>query len=105
MRTYGGVVYILTNLRKTVLYIGVTSDLRKRLRQHIRHLYPTSFTARYKCTNLVYFERHPTIVDAIRREKLLKDWSRAQKLTLIVSVNPHMHFYDPDTLLPARGTP
>ncbi|RYZ18625.1 MAG: GIY-YIG nuclease family protein [Chitinophagaceae bacterium] len=99
----GGFVYILTNLRRTVLYIGVSSDLKRRLREHVRHRDPESFTARYNCTCLVYFETFPGIAEAIRREKVLKEWTRERKLGLICSSNPNLDFYDPDTLQLLKG--
>jgi putative endonuclease len=84
----GGAVYILTNLTKTTLYIGVTSDLKKRIWQHKNFVYPESFTAKYKLTKLVYFEGFHRIEEAIGREKQLKAGSRKQKETLINSMNP-----------------
>ncbi|RYY39585.1 MAG: GIY-YIG nuclease family protein [Chitinophagaceae bacterium] len=95
----GGYTYILTNYRRTVLYVGVTSDLRRRLREHREQLHPGSFTARYQCFYLVYFEQVPGIVAAIQREKQLKEWPRQRKLELIRTVNPHLYFYHPHTLL------
>jgi putative endonuclease len=79
-------VYILASRSRT-LYIGVTSDLRVRILQHREHK-PESFTSRYNVHRLVYFERHSYIVNAIAREKELKDWNRATKIALIESVNP-----------------
>lgn len=68
------VVYILTNVKKTVLYIGVTSNLELRLAEHRRNIQSrsASFTARYRVGYLIYFERFGQISDAIRREKQLK---------------------------------
>ncbi|RYD86194.1 MAG: GIY-YIG nuclease family protein [Sphingobacteriales bacterium] len=99
MRKKGGYVYILTNYRKTTLYIGVTSDLEQRLQQHIHHKYPNSFTAKYKCVFLVYFETFDRMAAAIRREKILKEWPRVRKENLIRKQNPAFLFYDPITLL------
>ena len=52
----GGAVYIMTNKHKTTIYIGVTSNLAGRVWQHINHVYPKSFTARYNLTYCVYYE-------------------------------------------------
>jgi len=90
----GNVVYILTNFNKTVLYIGVTSNLVLRLREHragIRNG-TSSFTARYRVCYLIYVERFGSITDAIRREKELKKWSRSKKEALIATVNPNWDF-------------
>lgn len=84
----GGSVYIVTNRRRTTLYVGVTSNLPRRIWQHKTKYYPRSFTARYNCDQLVYHEAHPTIVEAIAREKQLKAGSRKKKLTLIRRLNP-----------------
>ncbi len=84
----GGSVYILTNQHHTTLYVGVTSDLPKRISQHRDKFYPTSFTAKYHINKLVYFESLPTITDAIAREKQLKAGSRKKKLDLINTMNP-----------------
>jgi putative endonuclease len=85
-REYQFWVYILSN-RSHILYIGVTNSLRKRVFEH-RKQTPNSFTARYKVTRLVYFERHQYVNNAIAREKELKHWTRAQKIALIESNNP-----------------
>ena len=53
---YGGTVYVLTNVHHEVLYIGVTSDLFMRIPEHINKVYPNSFTAKYNCNKLVYYE-------------------------------------------------
>ena len=81
-------VYILTNYRNTVLYVGVTSDLGKRIRQHKNGSFKNAFTTRYKITKLVYYELFVCIDDAIAREKLLKAGSRQKKLDLINNRNP-----------------
>jgi len=65
----GGFVYIMTNPRNTVLYTGVTSNLKERVWQHKTKLHQTSFTARYKISKLVYFEEFNDIAEAIAREK------------------------------------
>lgn len=85
-----GYVYILSNTRRTVFYIGVTSDLEGRLEIHVEGLIKSSFTAKYKVKDLVYYEEHQNITDAIEREKQLKNWKREWKIELIKSVNPEM---------------
>jgi putative endonuclease len=93
-REYQFWVYILSN-RSHILYIGVTNNLRKRIYQH-RKQAPRSFTARYKVTRLLFFERHQYINNAIAREKELKHWTRAQKIALIESTNPTWEELMPD---------
>ncbi len=80
-------VYILTNVHRTVLYVGVTSDISRRVAQH-RAGKAGAFTARYRCTRLVYVEVVHGQLQAITREKQLKSGSRARKIRLIESVNP-----------------
>jgi putative endonuclease len=83
-----GFVYIMTNDNNTVLYTGVTSDIRDRVIKHIEKKYPGSFTARYNIRKLVYFERFDNVGKAIKREKQIKAGSRKKKLDLINSRNP-----------------
>ncbi len=85
----GGFVYIMTNKYHTTLYVGVTSDLVSRVIQHREHHFPKSFTARYKCTKLVYYNSFNHIESAIAEEKRLKGGSRQQKLDLIENLNPN----------------
>lgn len=72
----------------TVLYIGVTSNLYARVKEHKEKFYPESFTAKYNCNKLVYYESYSRIEDAIAREKILKKWNREWKEKLIIEVNP-----------------
>ena len=83
-----GFIYILTNKNNTTLYIGVTADLEQRIKQHKSKIDKKSFSARYNLNKLVYYEAFQMIGDAIGREKQLKGGSRAQKITLIESINP-----------------
>lgn len=83
-----GFVYILTNSNNTTLYVGVSSDIVQRVKQHKEKQYPKSFTARYNLDKLVYYETFQMIGDAIGREKQLKAGSRAKKIALINSMNP-----------------
>ena len=89
-------VYILSNLHKTVLYIGVTNNLRKRMEQHISNsvAHKSSFAGKYNCTHLLYFEEFRDVRQAINREKELKGWIREKKLQLIRTVNPEMTFIE-----------
>jgi len=79
-------VYILGN-EKPTLYIGVTSDLIKRINEHKQKVVK-GFTQKYSIDKLLYFEIYADIHDAIKREKKLKNWHRSWKLNLIKSDNP-----------------
>ena len=80
-------VYIVTNKPRGVLYIGVTSDLVRRISEHRGSLIP-GFSKRYNCTRLVWYEVHEDIIVAIQREKNLKRWYREWKMALIEKSNP-----------------
>jgi putative endonuclease len=80
-------VYIVASKRNGTLYIGVTSDLANRVNKHKQGLI-AGFSKRYRVHMLVYYERHETMPDAIRREKRLKEWHRVWKIRLIESMNP-----------------
>jgi putative endonuclease len=80
-------VYILASKRNGTLYIGVTSDLVKRIWEH-RNNMVEGFTKRYNVHRLVWYELHESMESAITREKRLKDWKRKWKLDLIESNNP-----------------
>lgn len=88
----GGFVYLLTNKHKTVLYIGVTSNLRSRIWEHEQHIISNSFTAKYNAEFLVYYEWFNDIRTAIEREKELKKWRRSKKEQLIQIKNPGFTF-------------
>ncbi len=83
----GGWVYFMTNRRNGVLYVGVTADLVRRVFDH-REGRIDGFTKQHGLKMLVYFERHDEIVAAIAREKVIKHWTRAQKVRLIAAGNP-----------------
>jgi putative endonuclease len=85
-------VYILTNKAKTVLYTGVTNNLKIRLQQHKDSLNPNSFTAKYNVHFLLYFEKFTWIQLAIAREKGIKGWKKDKKITLIKTINPELNF-------------
>lgn len=80
-------VYILASKRNGTLYIGVTSDVVKRVWEH-KNDFVESFTKRYSVHTLVWYEAHETMESAITREKALKNWKRAWKLELIEASNP-----------------
>ncbi|MEW2923306.1 GIY-YIG nuclease family protein [Muricauda sp. ANG21] len=87
-------VYIVTNEKKTVLYIGVTNNIQKRLSQHYfdSENAKKSFAGKYNCYHLVYYEAFDSIELAIAREKELKKWRREKKDRLIFSFNPDWEF-------------
>lgn len=87
-------VYILSNRHRTVLYVGMTNDLQRRLREH-REGRKGAFTSRYNVVDLVYFERHSTSTAAIEREKQLKGWRREKKGALIEAKNPDLEALSP----------
>ncbi|HSI41454.1 MAG TPA: GIY-YIG nuclease family protein [Xanthobacteraceae bacterium] len=81
-----GFVYILTNRPDGTLYVGVTSDLVRRVWEH-REGVADGFTKRYDLKRLVYFECYDDIAVAIQREKNMKHWSRTWKVRLILAAN------------------
>ena len=80
-------VYILTNQNNTVLYIGITNNLERRINEH-KSGEIEGFSRRYQTYKLVYYEQTPNVDFAINREKQLKGWSRKKKELLINSLNP-----------------
>ena len=82
-------VYILSNSRRTVLYTGVTTDLERRILDH-KVGYGSMFTAKYKTTDLLYYEEASDIEEAIVREKQIKKWKRDWKWKLIGEMNPQL---------------
>ena len=81
-------VYMVQSASRHTLYIGMTSNLRKRIWEHKNHI-REGFTDDYNCTRLVYWESFDDVVNAINREKQLKRWRREKKEWLIVRKNPH----------------
>lgn len=81
-------VYILTNKTDSVMYIGVTNNLRRRLNEH-KNEQVEGFTKKYHVHKLIYFEEYSEVNDAIAREKELKHWKRVKKKLLIKSKNPN----------------
>ena len=80
-------VYIMASRRNGTIYIGVTSDVRGRVSDHKQGV-ADGFTKKYGVKQLVYYEMHATMDEAIAREKQLKNWKRAWKLRLIEEMNP-----------------
>ncbi len=80
-------VYITTNITNTVLYIGVTNDLKRRIYEHKNGLVE-GFSKKYKTNKLVYYETTNDVNSAIQREKQLKNWHREWKINLVGSKNP-----------------
>jgi putative endonuclease len=78
----------MTSAHNGTLYIGVTSDLKKRVYEHKNKLHPESFTSQYNINKLVYYEYTNNIESALQREKQLKNWTRKWKPDLIESTNP-----------------
>lgn len=93
-------VYIITNEKKTVLYIGVTNDIQKRLSQHYfdSQNAKKSFAIKYNCYYLLYYETFEDINLAILREKQLKGLRREKKDKLIFDFNPNWDFLNNDVL-------
>ena len=86
-------VYIVTNLRKSVLYTGMTNSLEERIVEH--YLYRNikkHFTGKYNCFYLVLYEDYKYVNDAIAREKEIKGWLRSKKIKLISDFNPEWKF-------------
>ena len=81
-----GYVYVLCSRRNGTLYIGVTSDLVKRIYQHKNKIIE-GFTKKYNVTQLIYYESHESIMSAIAREKELKRFGRKEKIALIETNN------------------
>ena len=82
-----GFCYVMTNRPRGVLYVGVTSNLLRRVHEH-RNGLVDGFTKQYGLGMLVHYEEYPLIVDAIRREKAIKHWRRDWKIALVEKENP-----------------
>lgn len=89
MRDHNYFIYIVTNKNKTVLYLGVTNDLQRRIYEH--GLIP-GFSKKYNCHFLIYYEHFQDINEAIEREKEIKKWRREKKEKLINKFNPEWRF-------------
>ncbi|MBQ6710462.1 MAG: GIY-YIG nuclease family protein [Bacteroidales bacterium] len=91
-------IYIMSNTSNSTIYVGVTNNIERRVIEH-RTYDSKSFTSRYNCHKLVYYEEYGSIDEAIVREKQIKSWSRARKDKMIDSMNP-----DRNDLLPGIAT-
>ena len=80
-------IYIMSNTKDTVLYVGMTNDLKRRVEEHKSNSIP-GFTQKYCCHKLVYYETYSDVNQAIYREKQIKGWLRSKKDVLINSINP-----------------
>ena len=80
-------VYIMSNKRYGTIYVGVTSDIVRRAWEHREGIYP-GFTDRYGLHDLVWYEVHESIIDAIKREHAMKHWPRRWKTALVDAMNP-----------------
>jgi len=99
MWNYNFYVYITTNPTQTILYIGVTNNLRRRLLEHAENKGKTSsFAGKYFCNKLIYYEHFIHIEEAIAREKEIKKWSRKKKDALIDSLNPERRFLNDEVM-------
>ncbi len=81
-------IYIMANRPNGVLYIGCTDNLNERIKEHKLKAYPNSFTAKYNCDKLMYFELVQSGTLASIREQQMKKWKREWKINLIVDMNP-----------------
>ncbi len=88
MRAEPYFVYVLASRIGGTLYIGATSDLRRRVWEHKNKVVP-GFTAKYSVTRLVWFEAHDGMAAALQRERQLKEWKRAWKIRMIEESNPN----------------
>lgn len=86
MRLSNSYIYILASQRNGTLYVGVTSDLIKRVYEHKNNIFE-GFTKKYNVKNLVYYEVFDNIEEAIKREKQIKGWTRKKKIALIEEHN------------------
>ena len=82
-----GFIYMMSNKQDGVLYVGVTSDIVKRVYEH-KNGFVDGFTKQYNLKNLVYYEVYNDIEEAIKREKQLKNWHREWKIELVNKQNP-----------------
>lgn len=92
MKEHQYFVYILTNKNKTVLYTGVTNNLERRIIEH--YFGKSSYTRKYNCYYLIYYEHYRYVSAAIDREKEIKGWKRDKKEALIYAENPNWEFWN-----------
>jgi len=92
----GGYLYILANKRRTVLYTGVATSLKKRTMERQAKKDVNSFAARFNCDVLIYYQSFHSMEDAIEEEARIKGLSRSEKLKLINTMNPSLKDLFPD---------
>ena len=85
-----GYVYFTSNRKHTVLYAGVTSDLKGRIYKHKKNIYK-GFASRYNCDEILYFEEFTKMADVIKREKQVKRWRKDWKWKTIQEPNPDLN--------------
>lgn len=83
-----GYLYITVNHKSGTIYVGSTTDIQARIQEHKTKANPSSFTAKYDCDRLVYFEHYDDIAEARARERAVKRYKRAWKIALIETDNP-----------------
>src|SRR5438105_15419200 len=96
-RDYNFWVYIITNTHDSVLYIGMTNDIGRRVSEH-RSGEIQGVRSAYRCHKLLYYEHYNDVQDAIGRGTQLKKWSRAKKVALIAAMNPRWNDLAPEIL-------
>ena len=89
-KEYNFYIYILTNYSKTVLYVGFTNNIIRRIIEHKNNL-GCKFTRKYKLKQLIYFEQCEDVYRMMEREKEIKKWRREKKINLVKSVNPNLN--------------
>lgn len=93
MKQHNYYIYIVTNKKRTKVYVGVTNNLTRRLSEHEANQGKLgTYAGQYYCYNLVYYEHFKYIDKAIKREKQIKKWSRKKKDFLIGTINPEWEF-------------
>jgi putative endonuclease len=99
-KQYNFWVYIVTNPKKTVLYTGMTNNIQRRLQEHYEACErgDDHFTSKYFCYNLLWYEWHQYVNNAIAREKQIKGWLRVKKEKLITDFNPTWRFLNDDVV-------
>ncbi|WP_239000262.1 GIY-YIG nuclease family protein [Hyunsoonleella ulvae] len=82
-------VYVMANKSNGTIYIGITNEIEERVKEHKLKVFPKSFTAKYNCDKLIYFEEFENGEEAVKRERQFKKWKRDWKIDLIEDMNPN----------------
>jgi len=90
-------IYILSNFKRNVIYVGVTNDLTRRVWEH-KHNLVEGFSKKYKVHDLIYFETFSDSISAIEKEKQIKNWSREKKNKLVKKLNPQLKDLYPEII-------